>query len=109
MVDATYPPTFILHGTADSAVPVEQSRAFEAKCKQVGIPIDARYCEGGEHCFENKIEVVIRTRAEADMLVPRPARVGRLTSSLAWEFVDNMSGHERSRRIPIPVRQHTFV
>lgn len=53
----SYPPTFVLHGTADTPVPVEQSYKFVEKLKAKGIEVDARYKEGGEHCFENKIEV----------------------------------------------------
>lgn len=53
----TYPPTFVLHGTGDTAVPVEQSYMFVEKLKEKGVDVDARYKEGGEHCFENKIEV----------------------------------------------------
>jgi dipeptidyl aminopeptidase/acylaminoacyl peptidase len=53
----TYPPTFVLHGTGDSAVPVEQSYKFVEALKGRGVQVDARYKEGGEHCFENKIEV----------------------------------------------------
>ena len=53
----TYPPTFILHGTADAAVPVEQSYDIEAKLKAKGIPVGSRYQEGGEHSFEARITV----------------------------------------------------
>lgn len=55
MVDErkTYPPTFILHGTADSAVPVEQSYKLEKKLNEKGVPVGARYAEGLEHSFEN--------------------------------------------------------
>lgn len=56
----TYPPTFVLHGTGDSAVPVEQSYKFVDKLKGMGAEVDARYKEGGEHCFENNIEVGTR-------------------------------------------------
>ena len=52
-----YPPTFILHGTGDTAVHVEQSYKFAKKLRELGIEVDERYKEGGEHCFENKIEV----------------------------------------------------
>lgn len=59
LLDSTsnYPPTFILHGTGDSAVPVEQSYKFAKRLRELGIEVDERYKEGGEHCFENKIEV----------------------------------------------------
>lgn len=53
----TYPPTFFLHGTADSAVPVEQSYRFAEKLKRLDVPTGEAYCPNGEHCFENKIEV----------------------------------------------------
>jgi acetyl esterase/lipase len=52
-----YPPTFILHGTGDSAVPVEQSYRFEKRLKELEIPVESAYCPGGEHCFDNKINV----------------------------------------------------
>lgn len=54
---ANYPPTFVLHGTGDTAVPVEQSYKCVEKLKEMGVEVNARYKEGGEHCFENKIEV----------------------------------------------------
>jgi acetyl esterase/lipase len=60
MADETYPPTFILHGDADNAVPVEQSYRFEKRLKELSVPVQAVYCPGGEHCFENKIEVSLR-------------------------------------------------
>lgn len=55
--DAEYPPTFFLHGTGDTAVPVEQSYRLEEVLNGLGVPTGSAYCEGGEHCFENKIEV----------------------------------------------------
>ena len=57
LASETYPPTFILHGDADNAVPVEQSYRFEKRLKELGVEVEAVYCPGGEHCFENKIEV----------------------------------------------------
>jgi hypothetical protein len=50
-------PTFILHGTVDTAVPVQQSYAFEKRLKEVGVPVGARYAPGAEHSFENVVEV----------------------------------------------------
>lgn len=56
-----YTPTFILHGDADNAVPVEQSYKLEEKLRAMGVEVEAVYCPGGEHCFENKIEVSLPT------------------------------------------------
>ena len=53
----TYPPTFFLHGTKDTAVPVTQSYRMAEKLKGMGVPTGEAYCEGGEHSFEQKIEV----------------------------------------------------
>jgi acetyl esterase/lipase len=54
-----YPPTFILHGTGDTAVPVEQSYRFEERLKELGIPVGSAYCPGGEHSFEGKMNVSV--------------------------------------------------
>jgi acetyl esterase/lipase len=57
-----YPPTFFLHGTGDTAVPVEQSSMMAKKLRELGVPVGEAYCEGGQHCFENKIEVSASSR-----------------------------------------------
>jgi acetyl esterase/lipase len=53
----SYPPTFILHGTGDTIVPVEQSYRFSEKLKQLGVPVGEVYCPGGDHSFESEISV----------------------------------------------------
>lgn len=37
------PPVFVIHGTKDQVVDVSHSHALEAKCRELGIPIEARY------------------------------------------------------------------
>lgn len=46
------PPYLILHGTADSLVPIDQSDRFYQKLKAAGV--DVQYCTipGGEHGFD---------------------------------------------------------
>ncbi|ORX37281.1 Alpha/Beta hydrolase protein [Kockovaella imperatae] len=50
-----HPPTFILHGTADTAVPIEQNYVYEKTLKEAGVPVNSRYDEGGEHSFDARI------------------------------------------------------
>ena len=74
----TYPPTVLMHGTKDLAVPVEQSYAFENKLREYGIPVLALYLEGGDHVFEINVvvrvdvrELADRTQSESDPLWAR--------------------------------------
>ena len=57
LLSAEYPPTFILHGTGDESVPVEQSYRFEKALKGLGVVVDSRYQEGGYHTFDDQITV----------------------------------------------------
>ena len=52
-----YPPTAILQGTADSAVPADQSHRFEARLKELKVPVFSRFVEGAEHEFEGGVTV----------------------------------------------------
>ncbi|KAH7156692.1 Alpha/Beta hydrolase protein [Dactylonectria macrodidyma] len=49
-----YPPTAILHGTADSAVEIEQSYVFAKKLKEMGVPTVECYEPGEDHVFDEK-------------------------------------------------------
>jgi len=42
-------PTFLLHGTADPAIPVEQSREYERAARALGKSVSAVYFEGVGH------------------------------------------------------------
>ncbi|KAK4507500.1 hypothetical protein PRZ48_001235 [Zasmidium cellare] len=53
----TFPPTWILHGTGDSVVPVEGTRVFEEAFRERGEregwgPLKVTYREGAEHGFD---------------------------------------------------------
>jgi acetyl esterase/lipase len=52
-----YPPTAILHGTGDSAVPVQQSYDMAETLRAMGVPLIERYEEGEEHVFDVKYTV----------------------------------------------------
>jgi acetyl esterase/lipase len=50
-VDARDPPFLILHGTADAAVPVEQSEILARTLKQAGVEHELIVIEGAPHSF----------------------------------------------------------
>jgi len=50
-LDASDPPTLLIHGTDDKTVPVAQSHTLEARMKALGIPVSATYIDGVDHSF----------------------------------------------------------
>jgi acetyl esterase len=52
-VHSGLPPFLLLHGTADRVVPYEQSVAFSARLKSVGVPCDLITIDGGYHAMGN--------------------------------------------------------
>lgn len=55
-VNSNWPPTFLLHGTRDTAVPVEESRNLQALLKNAGVPVTFLEFEGKEHSFDYEPE-----------------------------------------------------
>jgi dipeptidyl aminopeptidase/acylaminoacyl peptidase len=51
-VTADSPPTMLLHGDADSTVPVSQSVRMHERMTEVGVPSTLRIVPGADHCFE---------------------------------------------------------
>jgi acetyl esterase/lipase len=49
-------PTFLIHGDADTLVPIEQSRAYTAKCKEVGAKATLREVTKAGHNFTGAAE-----------------------------------------------------
>jgi dipeptidyl aminopeptidase/acylaminoacyl peptidase len=51
-VDAAYPPTLLLHGTADKAVPYEQSVMMAEALARAGVVHELVTIPGGGHGFD---------------------------------------------------------
>lgn len=53
-VTAKAPPMLLIHGTADTEVPVTQTHALEARLKANGVPVQALYIPDVDHGFIGK-------------------------------------------------------
>ncbi len=51
-ITSDWPPTVLCHGTADTAVPVEESRMLGRSLANAGIPVKVFEFEGEEHSFD---------------------------------------------------------
>lgn len=51
-ISATFPPTFLIHGELDSAVPVGESRMLCGLLKDAGVSVELRVIKGKEHSFD---------------------------------------------------------
>ncbi|KAG8988777.1 hypothetical protein FRB94_000424 [Tulasnella sp. JGI-2019a] len=49
---ATYPATYVYHGTSDTNVDISQSDRFVAKLKEKGVPVEYQQVQGGFHCCD---------------------------------------------------------
>ncbi|WWC63895.1 uncharacterized protein I303_106500 [Kwoniella dejecticola CBS 10117] len=47
-----YPATVIVHGKADTIVPVTQSHQLAAKLRKMGVDVEENYIDGADHLFE---------------------------------------------------------
>lgn len=59
----TFPPTILLHGDADSAVPVSQSEDWAKALEAKGVPVELLICPAGGHSFDETIQVRLRLSA----------------------------------------------
>jgi acetyl esterase/lipase len=106
MVDDTFPPTFILHGDADISVPIEQSKRFEDRLKKMGVDVEAVYCPGQPHAFEDKLQVCLsdaisRPLRFQGMLTRRCLmKAGTCTFGPAWHLLRSTSRSDHVHPCP---------
>jgi len=62
-VDRNYPPTLIVHGTADQTVPFSQSEALAARLKSAGIEHELMPIAGGAHTPTDHLDAIVETTA----------------------------------------------
>jgi acetyl esterase/lipase len=63
---SSMPPTLLLHGVNDSAVPVDCSRAAEEKLRSAGTEVFSEFPEDAEHGFDARAGNVNVEQSEAD-------------------------------------------
>jgi acetyl esterase/lipase len=63
-VDASDPPTLVVHGSADTLVPISSGRSIYDALKQAGVVTEFIEIEGGDHGFTNPVH---RARASEAM------------------------------------------
>ncbi|KAG5646019.1 hypothetical protein DXG03_004621 [Asterophora parasitica] len=51
-ISADWPPTMLIHGTEDSAVPVQESRSLKRHLEAAGVEVELHEVEGREHSFD---------------------------------------------------------
>jgi dipeptidyl aminopeptidase/acylaminoacyl peptidase len=60
------PPFLLIHGTADTVVPYEQSEVFAQALTEAGVPVQLVPIEGADHIFNghDDIDGIVRLSAE---------------------------------------------
>lgn len=51
-MDKTFPPLIYVHGTADEAVLIGESRSFAKRVKEAGVEVQAVEIEGVNHAWD---------------------------------------------------------
>ncbi len=70
-VGSGFPPTFLMHGTADSVVPPSASRVFYDALVQAGVPAELHLYAGQPHGFARRPDFVDLVVAEAAHFLKR--------------------------------------
>lgn len=71
LADATFPPTVLLHGTADAAIPYRASLSLHRRLIELGVPSDLHLYASRDHEFDNAPSMLQATAAAAASFLDR--------------------------------------
>lgn len=55
-ITSTWPPTMLMHGSADTAVLVQESQHLHDLLEAAGVPVQLSILQGKEHSFDYELE-----------------------------------------------------
>jgi acetyl esterase/lipase len=70
-IAAGFPPTLLLHGTADQTVPVEDSVRLYQALREVGAPVELHLVEGVTHIFDRHDDLAEASALWIDLFLDR--------------------------------------
>jgi len=70
-VRAGYPPTMLLHGTADQTLPVEESVSMYSALREAGVPVELHVIEGVTHIFDAHEDLAQASAVWIDLFLDR--------------------------------------
>jgi acetyl esterase/lipase len=70
-INASYAPTVIFHGVADTTVPIESSQRLFQRLRDGKIPAELHTFEGAEHIFDRDPSLASACGALADLFITR--------------------------------------
>ncbi|KAH8691639.1 Alpha/Beta hydrolase protein [Talaromyces proteolyticus] len=68
-MSSKFPPLFIVHGTGDRDVPIEDSKALVNRCGELTVPVRHWWLPGLEHCFDLEYDDLESSIGEKDLQV----------------------------------------
>jgi acetyl esterase/lipase len=81
-VDGDYPPTLLIHGTADTRVPHSMTMRMVQALEQAGVPVDLHLYAGQDHFFDQEPEFCEAITAAMALFIARyvPVRQAATTA-----------------------------
>jgi acetyl esterase/lipase len=70
-IRAGFPPTLLLHGTADQTIPVDQSVSLYGALRAAGVPVELHVIEGVTHIFDIHEDFAAASATWIDLFLDR--------------------------------------